>query len=946
MTIRHRLSSYLPKRNGPRKPFNFRKPTKEEINNAIRIALVSLAGIAFAITLTFIGIVAWFSKQLPDPNNLAERQIAETTKIYDRTGKVLLYEIHGAEKRTSIELADISPYAIHATVAVEDRNFYNHHGLSFRGIARAIYTDITTGGKAQGGSTITQQFIKNAVLSNEKTYTRKIKEIVLALELERRFSKDDILKFYLNEIPYGSVAYGIETASQTFFGKPAKDLTLSESTILAALPQAPTRYSPYGNNKEALLDRSHIIIDLMLEQGYINQEEADTAKADDVLKKIVPNQSNLNAPHFIFTIKEQLEDMYGLQTVEKEGLKVITTLDANLQNIAEQAIKDQTKHFNSFGANTAALMATDPRNGDILAYVGSADYYNNEIDGQANALTGLLQPGSSIKPIIYSAAFEKGYTPDTVLYDVTTTFKDGAGRDYIPKNYNLKQNGPVAMKQALAGSLNIPAVQTIYLTGVDNAVAFAERLGYTTFKDRNSFGLAFALGGKEVHPIEHIAAFGAFAQDGNLAKTKSILTVTDRFGKELFHATDEKTSVLSPQVARQISNIMSDNSLRAFVFGVRNSLTLGDRPVAAKTGTTNDFKDAWTIGFTPSLVTGVWVGNAKGGLMKNGADGSVVAAPIWNQFMRNAVKGTKVEYFPAPAPVVTGKPALDGGLDLREKVIIDRVSGKLATEFTPPEFREERSFGVPHSILYYVDKDNPQGPPPTNPAADPQFASWEASVAAWAISQGMTFGQAPTEYDDVHHPDTAPKISIFSPTTNTNINDRYFEAIVSVNASRTVTSVTYLIDDLEVATSTTYPYTGFISIPNSITAGFHNLTVRATDDVGNFGTTTIPININATPSTIGVTWSLPVPGSRIGIGSFPITVRFTVDNPTAVSKITLTAISEGGTSEVLGSVSDPSLSTFTFSWARPSFTGKYTLRVDSEGKNGESGRDSIFVNVE
>jgi 1A family penicillin-binding protein len=946
--IPHHISRLVPKAKQHlknRKPF-FRKRSKEEWGRMARTAAVVVAAMTLAGTLTFVGIVAWFAKDLPDPNNLANRRVAETTKIYDRTGKVVLYEIHGDEKRTSVELADISPHAVHATIAVEDKNFYNHHGFSIRGILRALYKDIRQGSLAEGGSTITQQFIKNSVLSNEKTPTRKLKELVLSLELERRFSKDDILKFYLNEIPYGSVAYGIESASKIYLGKPAKDLSLAESAMLAALPQAPSYYSPYGNHRDALVERSHVVLGLMVAQGYITADEAAAAEKEDVLAKIVPRGDSIIAPHFIFKVKEQLAEMFGEQAVEREGLHVITTLDADLQAAAEQAVKDNAKSLARWGATTAALMAEDAKTGDILAYVGSADYRNDEIDGKSNALgQGFRQPGSSMKPIIYGAAFEKGYTPDTVLIDAPTTFVSGNGT-YEPKNYNLKTNGPITMKQALAGSLNIPAVQTVYLTGIGQAVSYAERLGYTTFGDRSRIGLSFALGSNEVRPEEHIGAFAVYANDGSLPKMKSLLTVTDRTGKELFKATDETTPVLAPQVARQVATIMSDNSLRAYVFGTANSLTLPDRPVAAKTGTTNDFKDAWTIGYTPSLVAGVWVGNAKGTNMKQGADGSVIAAPIWNQFMRAATKGKPVENFPAPAPVTTGKAVLDGKLDPRQTVTVDRLSGKLATEFTPEDMREERAFGIPHSILYYIDKDNPQGPPPKNPAADPQFKNWEAAALAWGISQNMIFTEPPTEFDTLHSAEFAPQVQLLMPANNATVSERYLDVGVSATSPRGVRSVTYLIDDTEVATFDQFPFGGTVGIPNNLTQGFHTLTAKAKDDVGNTGSASVTLNLTAAPSDIGIVWSAPSPGQKLSIGAFPHTIRFRIDNPISLAKLSLVAVDPSGEAQVVGAVSNPTLGSFSFNWNRPSRLGRHILRVEVERKDGTAGQDGLIVNVE
>ncbi|MEK9152957.1 MAG: transglycosylase domain-containing protein, partial [Patescibacteria group bacterium] len=393
----------------------------------IFVALFSAGSIAG------IALFAYYASQLPDPEKIIARNVAETTTIYDRTGKIVLYQVHGGQKRTVVDFNDIAPTMRQATVAVEDKRFYTDRAIDLRGILRSVVTNILKGRMAQGGSTITQQFIKNSVLTPEKTYTRKIKELVLSYELERRFTKDQILKFYLNEIPYGSLSYGVESAAQTFFGKSAKDLTLSESALLAALPKAPTFYSPYGNHRAELADRTRLVIDLMAEQGMITASQADEAKKDNVVDRILPRREAIAAPHFVFYVKDALADIFGEQVVERGGLKVITTLDMDKQRIAEKALEDSKASLKKWKASTAALAAFDPKTGEMLAMVGSADYFDDSINGKYNALLGKLQPGSSIKPFVYASAFEKGYTPDTVLYDVATTFK-AEPKDYTPVN--------------------------------------------------------------------------------------------------------------------------------------------------------------------------------------------------------------------------------------------------------------------------------------------------------------------------------------------------------------------------------------------------------------------------------------------------------------------------------------------------------------------------------
>lgn len=904
---------------------------------------------AIAGTVAVVGLFAWAMKDFPDPNNLGSRKVAQTTTIYDRTGEVVLYQIHGAQKRTLVELENISEHMKQATVAGEDRNFYTHKGLDPRGMLRGLWRSVSSGGSnLQSGSTITQQFIKKSVLTDQQTLTRKIKEIVLAIEIERRYTKDEILKLYLNEIPYGSVAYGIESAAQTFFGKSSKDLTISESALLASLPNAPTYFSPYGTHRDALIARQHYIIDGMVAMNYITTEEAEEAKKDDVLARIKPKREPIVAPHFVFQVRELLAEEFGEQTVEQGGLKVITTLDAKKQEFAEDAIADNLEIIKKWNANTAAMAAVDPKNGDILAMVGSADYFDDEINGKYNAMLGKLQPGSSIKPMVYAAAFEKGYTPSTVVEDLKTDFSNN-GTPYSPNDYDGGERGFVTLKESLAGSLNIPAVKVLYLTGLDAFQDFAKRLGYTTFEDKSRFGLALVLGGAEVKPIEHIAAFGAFAQDGVLHPARAILKVEDASGKVILDAEDAGPGkrVFDQEVARQINDILSDNVARAYIFGESNYLTLGDRPVAAKTGTTNDFKDAWAIGYTPSLVAGVWVGESEGKVMKKGADGSKIAAPIWNKFIRSALAGTGAEGFMTPQPVVTGKPVLDGQKNSQVMVKVDRVSGKLATEHTPAEYVEERGFGVPHSILFFIDKNDPRGPVPEHPENDPQFANWEAPVARWAEGKVFVTTPPPTEYDDVHVPDNLPTVSFISPSEGGTITDRVFRPQVSAYARRGVAKVEYLMDGNSIGSAVFAPFDATVTIPNRYGKGFHTLTARAFDDVGNRSETSVTVNITAELGPLGIRWTTPWSSQTVYESQFPFAVSFTIDDPKSVRALKVAAIHVDSNQEItLGSVENPSLPNMSFSWATHPAPGRYLLSIEATLTTNDIRTESIQVNVQ
>ena len=661
-----------------------RGPKRKLGSNKLFKSFLTLLVIGIGATgLLSLIILGWVAKDLPNPDKIIDRSIALSTKIYDRTGEILLYDVHGAEKRTAVELDDIPDYVKNATITTEDRKFYEHKGISFTGIIRSVIKNVFTGSKV-GGSTLTQQLVKNAILSPEKKYSRKIKEIILSYQIEKKFSKDEILKMYFNEIPYGSVAYGVEAAVQTYFGKSVKDITLGEAAIIAALPQAPTYYSPYGSHTDKLFGRQQYILDSMVEEGHISESEAEQAKAETIQFK--KRSENIIAPHFVMYVREYLTEKYGELSVEQDGLTVITTLDLYKQEIAEEVVTEiSEKNTENWNANNAAMVALDTKTGQILAMVGSKDYFADSepegctpgidcvFDPQVNTNLRLRQPGSSFKPIVYTAGFKKGYTPDTVLYDVETNFLNYDLKDYEPKNYDLEQHGPVTVRKAVQGSLNIPAVKMIYLTGVDNVIDLAEDLGYTSLAQRSRFGLSLVLGGGEVKLIEHVNAFATLAREGELHTISAILEIQDKDGNTLEEFKKKEKKVLDTQTARQINNVLSDNAARAYVFGESNYLSLGGRPVAAKTGTTNDYRDAWTIGYTPSLAVGVWVGNNNNEAMTRGAAGGVVAAPIWHAFMSRVLGDTPIEQFQEPKEIETDKPVLNGSIAEGIKVKSDKI---------------------------------------------------------------------------------------------------------------------------------------------------------------------------------------------------------------------------------------------------------------------------------
>ncbi|MFY9493010.1 MAG: PBP1A family penicillin-binding protein [Minisyncoccia bacterium] len=688
----------------------------------IILALVLVGGSALALGLLVVFV--FFARDLPNPSNLEDRTVTESTKIYDRTGKIILYDIHGEERRTVIPFNEIPQVVKDATIVAEDKDFYQHRGLDFKAIARAFLSNLTSD-SLQGGSTITQQFVKKSILSDERTWTRKIKEAILALELERRYSKDEILNFYLNQIPYGSNAYGIEAAAQTFFSKKAVDLTLAEAALLASLPKATSYYSPYGEHKNELITRQRNILNRLAELDYISISEVQKAQRQTLnFSKI---RSGIQAPHFVFYVRNLVEERYGEEYVAKAGLKVITTLDWDLQNIAESTVAAGAERNERVGANNAALVSLDPKTGQVLAMVGSRDYFkdplpagcnpgvNCQFDGNVNVVTSLRQPGSAFKPFVYATAFKKGYTDKTVVFDIPTQFDTGCNalgqpqspdvKCYSPRNFDFKFRGPVTARSALANSLNVPAVQMLYLAGVEDSINTAEDMGITTLKDRSRFGLSLVLGGGEVKLLELASAFGVLATEGVRHAPSPILRIENSKGEILEEFKDEPAQVLDSEIARLVTNILSDNNARIPIFGARSPLFFQDRPVAAKTGTTNEFRDGWTLGYTPSLVAGVWVGNNDNTPIKQ-EPGVYVAAPIWRDFMSQAFEKLNLapESFTPPQIKEVAKPILNGQ---------HIINGEI------------------HSTLYYINRNDPTGPAPSNPYADPMFNNWESAVRAW-----------------------------------------------------------------------------------------------------------------------------------------------------------------------------------------------------------------------
>lgn len=642
---------------------------------------------ALVSTIILVAVIAWlYYSVTPAASQLMTRKIDQTTKIYDRTGNYLLYEVYGEENRKIVAHDEIPDSVRAATIATEDANFYYHFGIDPLSVLRAIKVNFENNEIRQGGSTITQQLARNAFLTRERTLKRKILEAVFSLKIERHYSKDEILDQYLNEVPYGANAYGIETASETYFGKPAKDITLDEAAFLAALPKAPSYYSPYNTHHDALAARQKNILERVGELKLASSEEVSNALAVDTFSKVKKPSQPILAPHFVFFVLEQLEKQYGKDFLRTAGFDVYTTLDYDMQKIGEDVVRRGAEKNIARGASNAGLVAVDPKNGEILTMVGSKNFFDPSIDGEVNVTISPRQPGSSFKPFAYAHAFELGYQPETMILDARTNFgPDGSGRPYIPRNYDGKFHGLLPMRSTLAMSLNVPAVKVLYLASIDGTIDLAHKMGITTLNDRKRYGLSLVLGGGEVKLLDMAGAFSVFATEGVRNPVNAIMKITDRTGKIYQQEELNPERVLDVQVARKINSILSDNKARTPIFGPRSPLTLESigKTVAAKTGTTSEFRDAWTVGYTPSIAVGVWAGNNDNHPMKAGADGVFVAAPIWNDFMQQVLTNQPNETFVAYDTYdQKDKKIADisGGTKMIEKVTYYRNGKKVSEE--------------------------------------------------------------------------------------------------------------------------------------------------------------------------------------------------------------------------------------------------------------------------
>ncbi len=639
---------------------NSRLSQKLNIRKWTRRKTIIIGAILFFI-LSFYFLIL---KDLPLPTKLSSPSNPQSTQIYDRNGK-LLYNIYDKKNQTFVPLSSIPKYAQAATIAIEDKNFYEHGAVDLKGIARAAFSIIVRQ-RIQGGSTLTQQLVKSSLLTQEQTIPRKIKEIILAFATEIIYSKNQILEMYLNQVPYGGTAYGIEAASQSYFGKHAKDLDLAESALLAGLPQAPTKFSPFGAHPEDGKARQVEVLKAMQEQGFITKDQKQKAEKETLKYKKFTNE--IEAPHFVLYVKDLLSAKYGEKMVEEGGLKVITSLDLAIQDYAQKMVKFEVDDLPTYyHVTNGAALVTKPSTGEILAMVGSKDYFNTKIDGNVNLTTSLRQPGSSIKPINYAVGLLNKYNAATAFIDQPICFPNQGGKEYCPVNYDGKWHGLVEMRYTLGNSLNIPAVKMLKVNGVEAMAATASAMGITSFTHPENYGLSLTLGGAEVKMIDMATAFGVFANSGYRIDLHPILKVTDKSGKVLEEYKPPSSPIFGKQVlpdgvAFIISDILADNTARLLEFGGSSELRIPGQTVSVKTGTTNDFRDNWTIGYTPSYLVVSWVGNNDNSQMSGLVSGITGAAPIWNDIMSHLLKDKTPEPISRPPTVIQKSICSDTGL--------------------------------------------------------------------------------------------------------------------------------------------------------------------------------------------------------------------------------------------------------------------------------------------
>ena len=797
------------------------------------VLLLVLGGV-----LLVLGLFLWVSRSLPDPNQV-QRKSGYSTVILDREGEEVLFDLYTDENRKFTPIEEVPEYLKQATVAVEDKDFYKHQGFDLMGMARGFLRLFTTG-RAQGGSTLTQQLVKNALLTSERTVVRKIKEFVLAVRIESRFSKDEILQMYFNETPYGGTAWGVAAAAEMYFDKEVEELDLVECVVLAGLPQSPTRYSPYGKNPEAYISRATAVVRRMREDEYITkqiEEEVLSALPDVEFETL---GTSIHAGHFVMHVRGLLEEMYGPEMLDQGGWKITTTLNWELQGEAEEIVaKEIAKVNDSLHITNGASVIMDTNNGEVLSMVGSKDFFDEEIDGEVNVATRLRQPGSSIKPLVYATAFAEGYNPSSVLMDVVTEFP---GKDentpYEPKNYDGEEHGLLHLRDALASSINVPAVKLIALVGVKDVLSQGYKMGLSSLEpsreNLSRLGLSMALGGGEVKLLEMASAYSAFANGGSKVEPVFILKIEDPSGKMVYeHKPVRQEKVLDERVAFLINDVLSDNNARLITFGENSYLNMGSRAVAVKTGTTNDLRDNWTIGWTRDRIVGVWVGNNDNSAMKAVASGVSGASPIWRKEMLEVLTEKADRPWEVPGGVeeveldrVSGYPAHDDFASYKDWII----SGTLPSGDDPIHKKIEvckgqndKLAGILQVAQGNYDEREVIDVKEEDPLTDKDL--WQKAIDGWISRQADDKYRVPTEYCEASE---GIDVQIVSPKDRSRVDGETVTIRFEVFSNKEIDWAKLYIDGELEKEFTSLPYSKEIKL----TDGQHTIRVLARDEDG------------------------------------------------------------------------------------------------------------------
>lgn len=831
------------------------------LSNFSNLILVIVLGFLF---LLFAAVI-FFAIQIPSPKDLSSRNIAQATKIYDKNGE-LLYDIYEDQNRTPIKLSDIPEHIKQATIAIEDKDFYKHQGFDLIGIARSFVKLLVYRRVEGGGSTLTQQLVKNALLTSDRSIIRKMKELILAIQTERVFTKDQILEMYLNEIPYGGTAYGIEAAANLYFGKHASELTLAEAALLAGLPQKPSVYSPYGSRPELSRARQKEVLRRMVEEEYITKLQSDRASEEQLVYRTSKNELGFKAPHFVLYVKEKLIEQFDHNLVEQGGLKVTTTLDYKIQQEAEKIVKTEVEKLKGAKVGNGAAVILDTKTGQILALVGSKDYFGeSEPEGcnegktcvfepNVNVALSPRQPGSATKPINYAKALEKGYTANYTYMDVKTEFPGGADKPaYIPLNYDGQFHGAVQMRYALGNSYNIPAVKNLALVGIKDVMELGYKMGITTWEPSEEnveyVGLSLTLGGREVKLLDLTSAFAVLANKGKQLDPVSILKVTDSKGKTLYeyHQTEGK-KVLDEGISYIISDILSANGARTAAFGSNSILNIPGKTVAVKTGTTDQKRDNWTIGYTPSFAVGVWVGNNDNTMMSPTVTSGVTgASPIWNKIMSFVLKDKENESFEKPSNVIqtevdglmTGRP--HPGSPVRKEYFTAGTEPKgessayqnqKVCKANPHRLANEGEDGDQKDVVV-LKEDDPTGADKWQPgidewvlnASDPRFVGMGRGCSG---IPGFAAG-------------TGGIIEIVNVANGANV-PRVFDVLARTNSPAGVKKVTWLIDGAQKSSQTSEPYALHVEFPQG-DKGSHTITATLEDNNGGSFSTSIGVTV-------------------------------------------------------------------------------------------------------